>query len=85
MKLEELKKLEKGTPIISYTKEHFYEGTFEGLVKTLSFGYCKTIDEAIKAFSEGKGRKQTEVVIKVDGVRHHVSPRSVIVIRKKVK
>lgn len=82
MKLEELKKLKKGTPIISYTKDHFYEGTFEGLSVSVSYGYCRSIQEAIDAFASGKGRKTTDVVIVVDGVRHHVSPRSVKVIRK---
>lgn len=81
MKLEDLKKLKKGTPVVSYTKEHWIEGTFEGLCEVRNLGSFTNIKDAVEALQSNKGRKQTRVIIKTeDGDRNYVSPRSVGVI-----
>lgn len=81
MKLEDLKKLKKGTPVVSHTKNSWIEGTFEGLIETTSFGRFTNFYDAVNAIASGKGRKKTEVKIKTaEGMFEYVSPRSVGVI-----
>lgn len=81
MKLEDLKKLKKGTPVVSHTKDSWIEGTFEGFIEVTSFGRFSNIKDALNAFTTGKGRKQTKVKIKTeDGDFRYVSTRSVGVI-----
>lgn len=83
MKLDELKKLTKGTQIVSHTKKCWIEGTFEGLSQVINLGTCDSFKDAFEAFSSGKGRKETMVtILDKDGIRHHVSPRSVGLVRK---
>lgn len=83
MKLDELKKLKKGTPIVSHTKEHWIEGTFEGLCQVTNLGSFDNFNDVFKAFCSGEGRKETKVRIQdTCGIRHYVSPRSVGLVRK---
>lgn len=78
MKLEEIKKLKKGTAVVSYTTNTWIEGTLIGLNTVINLGTFTDLYEAYDAIASNKGRKQTKVKIMTDdGEFVYVSPKTV--------